>query len=212
MSNFKDYLNESSLSRVYRHMQEHDSGTITAFRDRRDCGNGEKYTKGENKARNKVLLSSLLKRRYSVTKVKGTYIENYGSANETPVGENVFLVVDINDTGNLKNTLKLLGEEYEQDSILFIPKGGQEGYLIGTNKCEDGYPGYGKTIKLNNAIFGKSGEFFTRVNGRPFILKENFKDVPLPNSNMGRLAVTILDKKGWEFYYQENKELYEKEN
>jgi len=208
--NIKEYLNESSLSRIWRHIQKHDSGTITAFRDKRDCGDGESYTKGENKARNKVLLASLLKKGYSVTKAKGTYIENYKSPNEKEVGENVFIVIDINDKGDLKETLKKLGKEYEQDSILFIPKGGKEGFLIGTNKCEYGFPGYGKINKLKNPIFGKKGEFFTRINGRPFILKENIQNIPFPNSNMGRYSISILSERGWESHYDENKDEYEK--
>jgi len=201
---FKDYINENSLSKVWNHMQKHDSGTITAFRDARECGDGQPYTKGENKARNKVLLASLLSKKFSITKVKGSYIENYGSKNEKQVGEDVFLVVDINDTGNLKKTLKKLGAEYEQDSILFIPKGGKEGILIGTNTCPDGFPGYGKIRKFGNPIFGKDGQMSTKVNGRPFILKEDFQHVKRPTNNMGKWAMNALVKGGWKKYYEEN--------
>ena len=208
---FKNYLNESSLSRVWGHMQEHDSGTITAFRDARKCGDGKSYTKGENKARNKILLASLLSKKFSVTKVKGSYIENYGSKNEKQVGEEVFLVVDINDTGNLKKTLKKLGEEYEQDSILFIPKGGKEGFLIGTNSCPDGFPGYGKIHKFSNPIFGQSGQMSTKVNGRPFILKEDFHHVRRPTNNMGKWAMDALVNGGWKKYYEENIDSLEEE-
>ena len=49
---FKEYLQESSLSRLWRHSQEHDYGTITAFRYAPDCGEGTPYTKKENLQRN----------------------------------------------------------------------------------------------------------------------------------------------------------------
>lgn len=208
---FKDYITETSLSRVWGHMKEHDSGTITSFRDRKDCGNGDVYTRGQKKARNKVLLAQLLKERFSVTSVKGKYIENYGSPDAKEVGESVFFVVDINDSGKLKKTLMKFGEEYEQDSILFIPKGGKEGFLIGTNHCENGYPGYGKINKLKNPVFGNSGEFFTRVNGRPFTLKESFKDHSKPSSGMGNWAMSAIANGGWEKHYNENIEIFEDE-
>jgi hypothetical protein len=69
--------------------------------------------------------------------------------------------------------MRLLGKMYDQDSILFIAKGGKTGQLIGTNHCPNGYPGYGKKINLKNPVFGQGGQFQTRVNGRPFILKED---------------------------------------
>jgi len=34
-------LNEKSLSRVYSHMKDHDTGTLTAFRYAKDCGDGD---------------------------------------------------------------------------------------------------------------------------------------------------------------------------
>lgn len=170
---FKEFLNEASLSRVYRQSQEHDIGIMTAFRYAPTCGKGEPYTKKENRARNKELLQKLKAMKYSVISVKGQYIENYGSPDAREQGEESFLVVDINDKGKLKADLVKLGALYEQDSILYIPKGGNEGQLIGTNKCPNGYPGWGKVVRLKNAVFGEKGEFFTRVKGRPFVMKEN---------------------------------------
>jgi len=163
-------LNETSLSRVWRQTQKFDSGTITAYRGARDCGEGKPYTKEENKKRNSILRSKLLNLGYSLTKVKGTYIENYGSDNEKPVKEESFLVVDVNNSGKLKKDLMKLGEEFEQDSITYSKPSG-EYYLIGTNKCPNGYPGYHKEIKLGKSMFGKKGEFYSRVNKRPFVFE-----------------------------------------
>jgi hypothetical protein len=171
MKSFENYVNESSLSRIYRQTRKHDYGTITAFRFAPECGTGEPYTKKQNLQRNKSLLSKLRAKGYSVTKIKGSYIENYGTKDAKEVGESSFLVVDIQDKGNLKNTLMKLGQEFEQDSIIF-GEAGSAATLFGTNKCPNGYPGFGKNSKQGGAIFGKSGEFMSRVKGRPFVFSE----------------------------------------
>lgn len=203
---FKNFLNESSLSRLRQHMLEHDSGTITAFRSAEDCGRGEKITKKQNRARNKVLLANLRKEGYSITKVKGSYIENYGTKNAEEIGEEVFFVVDINDKGNLKSKLVELGEEFEQDSVMFIPKGGKEGMLIGTNDCPDGYPGYRKVKKLKNPVFGEEGEFMTKIRGRPFVLNPKIEEVLPLNSNMSKYGNSILAREHWKQLAEEMEE------
>ena len=101
---FKEYLQESSLSRLWKHSQEHDYGTITAFRYAPDCGEGTPYTKKENLQRNKSLLAKLRSKGYGVTSIKGSYIENYGKPTAREVGENSFFVADIQDKGKLKRT------------------------------------------------------------------------------------------------------------
>lgn len=166
-----DILYESGLSRVFSATRDHDYGTITAFRFAPDCGLGNPYTYSENIRRNKSLLAKLRASGYGVTSIKGSYIENYNTENAREVGENSFLVVDMQDRGNLKQTLMALGEEFDQDSIIF-GAAGEVGTLIGTNHCEDGYPGYHNEIPQGGAIFGKSGEFMSRVNGRPFVFAE----------------------------------------
>ncbi len=166
-------LNESSLSRVWKQTQKHESGTISAYRSAKECGEGERYTKVENKKRNDILASKLKSMGYGITKVKGIYIENYGSDNETPVKEESFLVIDLDDKGILKRDLIKLGEMFEQDSITFSKPSG-EYYLISTNRCPNGYPGFGRIgveEKLGKSMFGKKGEFYSRVNGRPFVFE-----------------------------------------
>ena len=166
-----DILAESGLSRVYDHTRKHDYGTITAFRYAPDCGTGEPYTLAQNQARNKSLLSKLRAQGYSVTSIAGSYIENYGTPQAREVAENSYLVVDIQDRGTLEADLLALGEEFEQDSIIFGSADG-DGALIGTNNCPDGYPGYHNKAVQGGAIFGKSGQFMSRVNGRPFVFAE----------------------------------------
>ena len=168
----KDIIVESGLSRVYQHTQKHDYGTITAFRYAPECGTGEPYTLQQNQKRNASLLAKLRGAGYGVTSIAGSYIENYGSEDEREVAENSFLVVDIQDRGTLKRDLLKLGEEFEQDSIIFGEAGGA-GVLIGTNHCPGGYPGYHKEVAQGGALFGKTGEFMSRVSGRPFIFAES---------------------------------------
>lgn len=161
-------VNESGLSRIYQHYMEHDSGTISAFRANIELK--------ENKNRNKELKGYLLSKGYGVTSIKGTYIENYGKENAVEVDEESFFVVDLEDSGNLKQDLIKMGKKYDQDSITFSKSGNEGGayYLIGTN--EDGFPGLGKEVKLGKAMFGKDGEFYSKINGRPFVF-ESYKDV-----------------------------------
>ena len=179
MSKYQEYLNESeklyesSLSRVWKHTESHDYGTISAFRYAPDCGNGTPYKKKENLQRNASLLSKLRKEGYSVTAIKGSYIENYKKKNARVVDENSFIVVDIQDKGNLKSTLLKSGEEFEQDSIVF-GKAGSASYIIGTNHCPDPFYAFHTETKLGKGLFGEKGEFFSKVNGRPFVFKEDF--------------------------------------
>lgn len=114
MKNFKDFLQESSLSRIYRQYKEHDSGTISAFR-----GN---FTKDENLDRSRKLKQILENKGYSVTKINGTYIENYGKKSARPVREESYIVVDINDDGNLEKTLRSLGEQFCKIQLHFQAK------------------------------------------------------------------------------------------
>ena len=178
-------LNESSLTRIWKHWREHAIGTITAFRFARDCNTGERFTKSENKKNNSILKSKLLKMGYGVTKIAGTYIENYGTNNEIKVDEESFIVVDLKDSGKLKKDLIKLGQMFEQDSITYSQPAGNY-YLISSNKCPDGYPGNGKIgveVKLGRPMFGKDGEFFSKVAGRPFVFKESLQ-----------LHMTLLNK------------------
>lgn len=165
--NIDDIINESSLSRIMEMWKLHATGTITAFRGSFDCGDGEKITMSANKGRNSVLKSSLLGSGFGVTKVKGSWIEN-GSKE---VGEESFFVVDLKDSGMLKKILRQLGEKFEQDAITYADKE-SEYSAIGTNRCPNSWPGYGKSEVLGKPIFGRTGiNGFSRVNGRAFVFE-----------------------------------------
>ena len=166
-------LDESSLSRLWKFAKEHDTGTISAFRSKTKCNEGEKISKAENLKRSKILKAKLLKLGYGVTKIYGVYIENYGSDTAVEVNEESYFVVDLKDSKRLKKDLITLGQEFEQDSITYSKATG-EYYLISSNECPDGYPGKGKDgveVKLGTPMFGDSGEFHSKINGRPFVFK-----------------------------------------
>lgn len=191
-------LIESGLSRIHKAIKKHDYGIITAYRYAPECGTGEPYTYDQNQKRNSHLLAKLRARGYGVTAIKGSYIENYGSTNAREVGENSFFVVDIQDSGSLRDDLLKLGEEFEQDSIIF-GSAGETGSLIGTNNCPTGYPGYHNEVPQGGAVFGKTGEFMSRVKGRPFVFSESQELVEYgvakyPSELRGPVA---MSKKHW---------------
>lgn len=201
---FTKYMNESSLSRLYQHMTEHDTGTITAFRAEEHHPNEtmnkkvvKTYTRKENQERNRKLFARL-QQRYHVTSVKGAYIENYGTKFAKEVGEEVYFVVDWADTGNLEKDLRKWGTEFNQDSVLFIPKGGKAGYLIGTKKDEFSnyyaYPHYGQKVKLANAVWDSEGEFMTKIKGRPFIFNESTVTECIVRGRSQKLGLSLLAK------------------
>ena len=179
MKSFKQ-ITESSLSKIWKYAKGHDTGIITAFRSRKNCLEGEPITRSENRKRNRTLKALLLKEGYQVIAIKGVFIEGFNSDHETEVNEESFFVIDGNDTGDLKKDLVTFGEIFEQDAIVYADKNGTA-YLISSNECPNGYPGEGKIgvkVKLGKPMFGKKGEFFSKVNGRPFVFEECLNPVP----------------------------------
>ena len=164
--NWREFLAESSLTRLHKHMMEHDSAIITCFRGER--------SKEENYENNRVLKAVLLKKGFGVTKVKGSYIENFTQPTAMEVSEASLFVSNRGDDPDFANTLKVYGEEYGQDSVLIIPQGAKGAYLIGTREGND-FPPYGKTIKVGDLKMGEEEEFMTKVKNRPFAFKEDLE-------------------------------------
>lgn len=177
-------IEESGLSRIMQHISGHETGAITAYRG--------KLSKSDNQARNKKLLASLLSKGYGVTSMKGSYIENYGTPDAKEVGEHTYFVVDLKDNGQLEKDLEKLGNEFDQDSVLIIPKGGKGAYLVGTNDAD--FPGKGKTMKTGDRNLGQEGEFLSRVRGRPFVFKEALKEHQEASGMMGKWAVKLASQ------------------
>lgn len=196
---FKQYtdsiINEmSSLSRIHDKTEKYTCGVITAFR-------GDKVYK-ENIKNNRELAAYLLREGYSVTKIKGAYIENYGKENQEEVGEDSFFVcnhrVEGDDGGQLLNDLLKLGEVYNQDSILYVPFSLDEtkGFLFGTSKDKDAWVPYHQKMFVGFPTYGheEMGEFFSRVRGRKFAFKECV-EIKIPQTRNGKWGLKLLAEK-----------------
>lgn len=199
-------LSEKSLSRVVQHLHEHDCGTITAFRSKEGCGgpDDKEYSHKDNLKRNASLRAKLQAKGYGITAVDGSYIENYKTKDAVEVKENVFFVVDLKNKGTLEKDLRALGQMFDQDSVLFIPKGGKGSVLIGTNKCPNSWPGFGKKMNFNDIKYGRDAEFMTKVAGRPFTFENTFFE-QVANvtvfmdtaNNLSKWGLTLEARKHW---------------
>jgi len=187
----KKFLQESSLSRIYRRMDKHDYGTISAFR-----GN---YTHEENMQRNKSLVSKMLAKGYSVTAIDGGYIENYDNdeLENQEVFENSYFVADIKDKGTLEKDLRKWGEMFEQDSVMF-GNAGEKPSLIGTSKRPGQKLSYGqKIMSFDASKFGYKGMFFSKVNNRPFTFESLIHDFEIPKYPSEKRTFVIESQKDW---------------
>lgn len=197
INEWRGFVNESGLSRIYKHIQEHDCVIITAFRGDPDDGSNctdAAIVGGDNMERNRDLKATLLGLGIGVTKVDGSYIEDFGTELASEVKEASLFCVNLKDDPNFIDTLASLSEKFCQDSIIVFPQGGNEAYLLGTNKAE--FPGYGKKQVTGDLSMGQDAEFMTRVNNRPFTTKEGieletYKKLP----RLQRMAVRSIQKK-----------------
>jgi hypothetical protein len=212
---FTDTLKESSLSRVHSHIKNHDCIIISAYRsdpfDRVKCTDnalstesfatepetGRPRSKKEiNRMRSAELKAILLDEGYQVTEVLGSYIENFQTPQQVEVKERSLFVVNSSEQVDFVSRLTKLGEAYCQDSVLFIPKGGKDSFLIGTNNSS--FPGLGNTISVGDFKGGEEAEFMTRVNDRPFTFKEGEQELQLESFNslsrLEKMAVRSMAK------------------
>lgn len=190
-------INESSLSRLYRHNVDHDCGALTAFRKAAACGSGVPYSKDDNRKRNRSLLAKLQSLGYNVTAIKGKYPEG----GVTKMEESYF-VVDAQDKGTLESDLRRLGELFDQDSVLFVPKGAinntAKAYLIGTNHCHNNWIGYGQKNHFDVGHLGHESPIYTSyLNGRPFIFEDAGQEYPLPGNGYGWWALHLAAARDW---------------
>lgn len=159
LNEWKRFLKESSLSRLYKHMQEHESAALSAFRN--------EFTKQENLERNRELKAELLGRGYGVTRILGSYIENFETPKAVEVAEESFFVSNRKDDPDFALEIAQLGEDFNQDSVLIVDKGAQDAYLLGTSP-EGEFPQYGKKESVGALKMGDEAEFMSRVGGRPY--------------------------------------------
>ncbi len=175
LENFNKYLlTESSLSRIWTHIQQHDTAVISAHRgdtnDQTDCV-GDVSQELNNKERNKELKATLLHLGYGVTAVDGSFVEGFGDPKTAvEVKEDSFFVVNLGDAAGFNDRIIELSKHFCQDSVLLVPQGGKGAYLYGTNN--DDFVGYDKTLLIGNFTAGKEAQVMTKVRGRPIVFKE----------------------------------------
>lgn len=179
----KTIINESSVSRFYEHVLEHDSAIITSFR-------AEEKTRQQNLSTNKDLKAYLLNKRYGVTPVKGSYIEGYNTELAREVLEDSYFVVNLRDAPNFVSDIIKLGKDYNQDSVIIINKGGQNAYLYGTNKT--GFPGYNQIDLQGRFRPKREDEFMSRVGkSKQPISFSNKVDAPIVKESKRGLLETL---------------------
>tara|TARA_R100000908_G_C3714015_1_gene119510 strand:+ start:210 stop:842 length:633 start_codon:yes stop_codon:yes gene_type:complete len=206
IENWNKYLlKESGLSRVLQHIEAHDCAILTAFRndpkDMSKCVKGsvddndeEGNTKALNKRRNRDLKAILLGLDYGVTAVDGSYIENFEQQDQIEVKEDSLFTVNLNDDPDFVKNVQEMAEKFCQDSVIIIPQGGKDAYLLGTNNSD--FPGYGEKVEVGNLKMGKEAEFMTRVNNRPFTFGEGLQTYR-GLSRLEKMAVESI-KKGYQ--------------
>lgn len=165
----QELLSETKLARIYKFIEEgRPFAMLTAFR-------GDK-TVAENNKRNKKLESDLRSAGYGYSKMKGAYVEDYGTDDAKDVSEASFFVIGNSpDDKEMKDVIVKLGKKYEQDSVFFKPVGKDNGMLIGTNNSD--FPGMGKEIDVGKWKPNKAGEFYSKMKGRSFVF-ESVKSTP----------------------------------
>ena len=149
-----------------------------------------------NRRNNKDLSAYILSRGYGLKNVQGSYIENFGSLDPAKipreVKENSFFVVNLNNDPQFFDEIIDLGKRYCQDSVILVPKGG-EAFLYGTNNT---YPGLDQKETVGKFMGGETGEFMSRIGGRPFVMKED-EETKVYNDYPGkqRQAIKLMSKR-----------------
>ena len=158
MKTFKEFLDESSLSRI---KSKSDKGGMAVISGSR----GDK-SKKENKARAKQLDKDIKgKGLPGATKVTGSYVEKGDDGKEKKVKERSHVVTSGKKGKRaFKKAVKSLGKKYGQDSVLTQTK--KTGTLSATRK---GGLGKKKNIKLGKfKPQGKNPEGQSQIKGKTF--------------------------------------------
>jgi hypothetical protein len=221
--NWQEFLiNEAGLAKIRQDMMDYDTAFITAFRDDvsdksvcvyippseeeiEEIKSNKKnlpyrYRKNykKNLTNNRELSAYLLSRGYGIKNIQGSYIENFGSIDPKKIPKEVkeasFFVVNLKNDPEFFDEIVDLGKRYCQDSVILVPKGG-EAFIYGTNRGK--YPGLDQTETVGKFMGGETGEFMSRIGGRPFVMKEDQGDMKTYNDLSGkqRQAVKLTAKR-----------------
>ena len=149
----KYLLNEGGLSRVYDHIMEHDSAILTAFRN--------EYSNEDNFKRNRELKARLMTAGYGVTKMDGSYIENFETPRAIEVSERSLFASNRKDDPGLIDNITDLSEEYElEEASLFEDDDviEEEGFYMRDNLDEEV-----ELMKMMRTYFKKLSQTATKT-------------------------------------------------
>ena len=158
MITFKEFMQESSLSRIKSNSDKGGIATLSGSR-------ADKSAK-ENRARAKQLDRDIRGRGLGgATKVTGSYVEKGDDGKEKKVKERSHVVTSGKmGKRKFKKTVKALGKKYGQDSVLTQTK--KTGTLSATRK---GGLGKSKNVKLGKfKPQGKNPEGQSQIKGKTF--------------------------------------------
>lgn len=184
LKKFKEYFDgaeihqelfEATLVRLFAHTKTRSIGIISASRGR--------YGAEENNIRSEKLKADIRENGFGYYKLKGHYIEGYGTDNAKDFEERTFLIIgkEGDDNGKVKGFLKKYGAKYNQESVLYKPFNSDRAYLIGTSDVdEDGNPvkpGLGVEEDQGEFVPNKLGRFYSKMKGKPFVF-ESYEMAP----------------------------------
>lgn len=171
MKTFKQFVNESCITRLLFHNQIHECAMLTAFRQY--DSKGESRTNDQNNKDNLNLGKAIRYLGYGITKVLGTYAEQ--QTGNRSLSENSWFVVNLKDDPKFINNIINFGISHEQDSVLIIPKNGffdvKTVYLYGTNKDNNNEYCFIKWHEQKFATdikFSKDNDLLTQIKNKNF--------------------------------------------
>ena len=150
----EDIITESSVSRTKFYLQNYECATISAFRPGANIGReyeeeltNRKDILKRNKKHSAELGKKLTELGYTHFLVNGAWAKE--NKDKTPVlnsrGEQAFgseiTYFVVNNNGDtreqFRSNLKKLGNDFDQDSVMFYPKGSNMAFWSGTTKREN---------------------------------------------------------------------------
>jgi hypothetical protein len=168
---FHQYLNETTLSRVWSHAENPliPIGLMSA--SRKGMPDAVKHQKTLD------LAADVRNEGYGYFFVDGHYTEAGGPVEET----SVFIVGAPQDNGRLKGLMRRWLHDYSQESVLFKPEGSNRGVLL---------TDAGTELDIGVMHPNRVGEMMTKLRGRgdrPFVFESAYESM----SFFGRLLAKV---------------------
>jgi len=189
MKTFKEFIQESSLSRI---KSKADKGGMAVL-----SGSRADKSKKENQARAKQLDKDIRGRGLpGATKVTGRYDEKDKKTGDVTKVKERSHVVTSGKMGKrkFKKTIKALGKKYDQDAVITQTKGGGGATLKRTRK--GALPK--RNIPVGKMRPGRTGEMDTRIKGKTFTyesylrIQERGKTYTIALNWRGKLITTQM--------------------